>query len=134
MIFYVILVKILNILGFSLTFISLFLYFVLGLIANLVFRIWFIYNLIHQLSPSFFCNLVILVPNPEFGRWVSCVVLLLGIDRHVSCFNFVHLINIQSKRDMWRSTFPSNNQCLISGLRTKITGLKKGRFNWWIKL
>lgn len=68
MIFYVILVKILNILGFSLTFISLFLYFVLGLIANLVFRIWFIYNLIHQLSPSFFCNLVILVPNPEFGR------------------------------------------------------------------
>lgn len=36
MIFYVILVKILNILGFSLTFISLFLYFVLGLIANLV--------------------------------------------------------------------------------------------------
>jgi len=38
------------------------------------------YNLIHQLSPPFMSNSVILVPNPEIEHWL----LVANVDHHVS--------------------------------------------------
>ena len=53
-----------------------------GPLICLRFRFWSPYNLIHQLSPSFMSNPVILVSNPEIGPWL----LVVNVDRHVSCF------------------------------------------------